>query len=612
MLSMLLAFSMSGCEMIHAKIHGYDRASPAPGTAGHPPQPKNSNAAKQRQPSRAPYEEPTKQVQATTPQRQTRGQVEQAQTTDFQRQTGEKLLETDLYELYGRSYSGSSWCFQGYEAAVKQIFKVGAEFVIKDDATYAERFEREILPILKARCRSLTRVDIDHYIKGVRIDQWMKEYGETDYSFSGKELALSHMNVTINPKGILTYTMYREESLAALRAKREALPQEIAKGEVIRNKWRKRAEESAAQQRAAEEAAEQKLAATNATADGQLRLSGIENEYKRLFLMIYDSDLVALSERKDIQDLPLLLYRSVIRRNDELCRASIKDAVPVVEKYKVYDHQEIEPFTGRVTEYYRWETRTTYMTPRYEGPFRSADGKSLLAVAKKVLPVITDPDLKRSTRHLGPFEAGIAQGMATFEVGLKEKERIEKAKTALSVMLPPESCGRPGPVQFMDNLTRYITHDYSDEYAKSINGTYPYTEKIGGESGESALIERFYKKIPPTFSPEFLVPAEDEEIVLWLNKDNERAGLKFAKIAKLNLMDLTPDHTNTKIKLPSDVQQAIEERKYFVVQCSYLIGRGSQTLYYWNAKGPLPSDSVQAFAKRNIFESRTSCPINGS
>ncbi len=559
--------------------------------------------------SGAPNRRSTNEGQAANREGPRRGPLKPpAQTTDPIRGTGEKLLETDLYELYGKSSYSGNWCFQDYEAGVKQIYKVDADFVIKDDEIYAQRFEQEILPVLKARCKSLKRVHIDHYIKGVRIDQWMKEYRE-DESMSEPEQPVSMMNVMINPEGMLTYTMYRHESLAALRAMREALPQQMAKDEEFRNRWKKRAEESTAQRRAAEEAAEQKLAEATVTADGQLSLSGIDNEHKRLFLMIYEGRHVELSKRNEIQDLPIILYRNAMSRYDKLCHKSFSDRIRVEETVEVFDHQEWNPLTRTMTTVTKKITDTSYMERRYEQAFRSTFGKNIVAALKHSQKDVNE----RVTRRPGLWNDILNKGAIMLEESQKERERIEKANASLQVLLSPEACGKPGIVRFMDNLNRHVTHDYSSdayEPAKPVNGSYPYTEKIGGESGHGAFIERAYEGVPPTFSPDFPVPSDGEEIFIWVNKDSGRKALRSVRISALALRDLTPDRTYTRIKLPDDVQQALEENKYFVVQCSYLHGPGEDLRYYWNANGSLPSESVRTFAKSNISEARMSCPIS--
>ncbi|MCC6140696.1 MAG: hypothetical protein IT389_08775 [Nitrospira sp.] len=209
-----------------------------------------------------------------------RASVGQSQTTAPIHGRGQKILETDLYELYWRASESGVCGWAGISAEVVQIFKVGPEFAIKDNIDYEERFEQEILPTLKAQCKLLSDVKIDHYIKGVKVDEWLQEYRE-DESMSDDERPLSTTNVTLNARGApVMYRMNGYGSLVELRTKRAALYPNVAKGELSAErrklnmaadeemrKWRKREEESALRQRAIEEEAEQKLAATNATAD---------------------------------------------------------------------------------------------------------------------------------------------------------------------------------------------------------------------------------------------------------------------------------------------------------------------------------------------------------
>lgn len=610
--SISLAFSISGCQPWHRTAP----TSPAPETPNRPPQATASNtrqatkeSANQRQPSRTSNREQTQQNQATDSQGPVRrGPLnEPAGITDPQRHAGEKLLETDLYELYGQSSYSGSWCFQGYEAGVKQIFKVDANFVIKDDETYAERFEREILPILRAQCKSLKKVSIYHFIKGVRIDQWMKEYRE-DESVSGPEQPLSMMAVQINPQGMLTYTMYRHESLAALRAKRDADAQARPLEEARQKRNKERAEEAAAKRAALEAAADERLAAMHATADGQLSLSGIDNEHKRLFLMIYDGDFVALSERKDIQDLPIILYRNAMFRYDKVCHKFFSDRVSVKETVEVFDHQEWNPLTRTMTPVNKKITDTSYMERRYEQAFRSTFGKNIVTALKHSQKDVNE----RVTRRPGLWDDILNKGKVMMEEASKEKERVEKGNASLDLLLSPDACGKPGIVRFMDNINRYVTHDFPSEvFAQPVNGTYPYTQDDTEYEGYQ-MIERFYQRVPRgTFSPEFPTLPHEKELFIWLNKDDYKTlGLRTIKITRLHLMDLTPDRTNTPTRLPPDVQQAIAEKKYVVVQCGYIAkGGGEMNFYYWSANGPVPSESVQTYAKKNISAPRMACPI---
>ncbi|MDF0667698.1 MAG: hypothetical protein P0119_16725 [Nitrospira sp.] len=538
--------------------------------------------------------------------------------------TWEKLLETDLYELYARNYE-KGWCFEGSHAWLRQVFKVGEDFVLVNDDTYTERFEREILPLVKARCNQLKTILVFNYIKGVRIDYpSLKESTEVQEIPGGnrrvpdlqdKDGSLSQTEVRIDYYGHHKYFMYGYESLLDLRTPRpepESQAQAIAKYEEVQDRWKKRADEAYARKRATEEAAEQKLAAMNRTGDGQLNLSGIDNEHKRLFLMIYDGNFLDLLEREDIQDLPLMMYRGMIMRNDKLCHDFLsRNAVTVEETWERLDHIDTNFLAGIVTEHYVKEKLIITMEPQYRNAFKFASNKNFKDnYLDKLISALTDPDQKINHRR-NPIESGWAKSKPFRDAMNELVRKIEKSKSALSQLLPRESCGKPGTVRFMDNMTRYVTNDYSKERPPSANGTYPYIEKIGGVSGRNAEIERFYENVPPTFSPDFPVPEEDEHIWIWINKNAERQALRSVSIKKFGLTHLTADRSYTSIMLPSYVRQALQEKKYSIAHCEYLVSSAAaKNLLYWNANGPLPPESVQTFAKKTIFAPRTSCPVN--
>lgn len=534
--------------------------------------------------------------------------------------TWEKLLETDLYELYAKNYE-KGWCYEGYLAWLKQVYNVGADYVFVNDDTYTKRFEQEILPILKARCSQLSKIKIYNYIKGVRIDYpSLTESPEVQEIPGGdrrvadlqdKDGSLNQTEVRINSWGN-QYFMYGYESLLDLRtprSEREGLNQNYAHSAKEWDKWEKREDEANRRQRATEEAAEQKLTAMNRTPDGQLNLSGIDNDHKRLFLMIYNGDFLDLSQREDIQDLPILMYRGMIIRNDKLCHDFLsRNAVTVEETWDRLDHIDRNFLAGIVTEHYVKEKLIITMEPQYRDAFKFASNKSFKDnVLDKLLSVLTDPDLKTNRRR-NPIESGAAQAKP-FRDAMKELEgKIEKVKTALTKLLPRESCGKPGRARFMDNLTRYVTSDYSKERPLLADGTYPYKEKIGRGSGPQ--IERFYENVPPTFSPDFPVPEDNELIWIWISKDSGRQGLRHVSTKKFDLSHLTADGSYSSIMLPAYVRQALQESKYFVAECGYLDGGAGPLRYYWNANGPLPPESIRVFAKKRVSEPRTSCPVN--
>lgn len=598
-ISIWCTLGLYGCQPWH-------RTTPSPKA-----QPPTNKPVKQDQPpsaSSAPSSEPINQA-PTYSRRPIPQPRKQGPATDSIRGAGEKILNTDSYELYWRASDSEICSWTGQVAEVVQVFNGGPELSIKDDIDYEERFEREILPALKTQCPSLRSVKVNHYIKGVRFNEWLKEHREDD-PMSGEERPLSTITAEMDAKGTQWYyRMNGYNSLSDLRRKREALYPNLAKNEAILNRWKQRAEESEAKQRAAEEAVEQKLVDTTTTADGQLPLMGIDNEHKKLFFMIYEGRYVELSERKALADVPMMMYRAMIIKNDTLCKDFLSpNAVTVKESWERLDHIDMDFLANIETRHYVKETLTVKMEPQYQHAFEFARNKDLKNVIDKVIPAITDPALKTPNRHRSPWESAAAKAKPGVDVMREQADRITKAKVALNTLLTRESCGTPGIARFMGNMARYITHQYSPtEYAQPANGTYPYKEKI---HADTAYIERFYVNVPPTFSPDFPVPVDGGKIAVYLNKGSERQGLKWLEVSLLSLRDLNPDRTYTKIKWPADVQQAMEEKKYSVVQCTYLDGRSGPSLYYWNGNGPLPSESVQDYAKNTISKARTSCPTS--
>lgn len=563
---------------------------PKPGTATFPGQQTAEKPWENKQPIRQPLPPKQPQMEKTF-------------------STFEKLLETDLYVLYGRN-TERGWCYEPDQVWLKQVYKVGADFVLVNNDTYRERLEREILPILKARCNQLRRIYIFNYIKGVRIDYpSLKESPEVQEIPGGNEVpnnidkggSLSQTEVKIDHWGNRKYFMYGYESLLDLRtprSEREGQSQVITNDEKVRDKWKKRADEAHARQRAAEE----KLAATNMTADGQLNLSGIDNEHKRLFLMIYNGNFHDLSEREDVRDLPIMIYRGMIIQNDKLCHDFLsRNAVTVVETWDRLDDISRGLF-GTVTKTYVREKFIITMEPHYRDTFIFSGNEYAAGLFGKFVSAVSE-NPKDSTENKRRWADAVV---------LEYRERAAKARAAIEILLPRKSCGSPGTVRFMDNMTRYVTSDYSK--SRLPNNDNSYTEKIH-VSGELS-VERFYDNVLPTFSPDFPLPEDDEHIMMWINKNAGRQGLSSVSIQKLSFVHLTPDRTYTSIMIPTYVRQALHEKKYSIAECTYLVGpataagTAAERVFYWNANGPLPSESVRAFAKQNVSEPRTSCPVN--
>lgn len=136
--------------------------------------------------------------------------------------TGARLFETSSYELYEYGMMSGRWC-ENSRAAVSLVLKVDADYVITDDDAYKRRFERELFPVIKQRCESVTGVSVYNYIKGVRIARDLKEYREDDQSFPGSERQLGTIRVDIDRQGGFHYqNLSSITSLADLRKRREA------------------------------------------------------------------------------------------------------------------------------------------------------------------------------------------------------------------------------------------------------------------------------------------------------------------------------------------------------------------------------------------------------
>jgi hypothetical protein len=124
-------------------------------------------------------------------------------------QAGPKLAETELYELYEYFiWNPKAGCFNSpnsnQDAAVSLVFKVDANYVITD-SVFKQRFEKEMLPVIRSRCGPVSRVNVFTYIKGVKIDRDFNEHSYDDPSFKGNEMPLAVIWVKIDGQGGITY-----------------------------------------------------------------------------------------------------------------------------------------------------------------------------------------------------------------------------------------------------------------------------------------------------------------------------------------------------------------------------------------------------------------------
>ena len=136
---------------------------------------------------------------------------------------GEKLAETDLYQLFGKA--GRRWCIpdrEGNYAYVSLVFKVNPGYVVKSDPEYKRRFETEMLPIVREHCHPLGKISIGNYIFGFRISDNYDDYAY-DQAMPGREIPLSEVLAYYDTHGDRGELHYASDalfsSLADLRKK---------------------------------------------------------------------------------------------------------------------------------------------------------------------------------------------------------------------------------------------------------------------------------------------------------------------------------------------------------------------------------------------------------
>jgi hypothetical protein len=146
---------------------------------------------------------------------------------------GDKLAETDLYQLFTKA---GSWCLrfkEGSFAYVSLVFKVDANYVVEVDDAYKRRFEQEILPIIQERCRPLKSVSIYHYIYGFRISSEHYRDYPYDAAMPGTEEPFSYTVVEFEGQAGLRYIFSgsTRKSLADLRKGRAEDEERVAKAQ---------------------------------------------------------------------------------------------------------------------------------------------------------------------------------------------------------------------------------------------------------------------------------------------------------------------------------------------------------------------------------------------
>ncbi len=499
---------------------------------------------------------------------------------------GPKLAETELYELYEYHHDNPrEECFNSPNstwATLSLVFKVDANYLIIADDVYKRRVENEILPILKQRCNAVNTIAIHNFIKGVRlIGRDTKEYSY-DEPTNDYEWYLNNIRIELNSQGRFTYfkQLGGWNSLADLR------------------KVRREEQETAARKRDAETAREReadRVAKMEYSSDGKLKLTDLT--HKNLFQQIYDGDFIGMLSQNSTYDyLPYLMYSGHISVYSKICRSSLSPSKVAIDIYSDR-HLRTEYGLFTKTEYYeRYLATTVYMEPKYEAAYRLSVPNSL----KKIYD-----SFKEKPIDMGMPAYFIMASSRALPLALDSRQLISN-----------NGCGSPSVITFTDNLTKFVTGQWSAETADG----YKYT----GWEGQDTV--RFYPKVPATFSPKFPVPKTDGSskifsVRIYLNESrldcceykNQNPGLKFIEI-----LPFAVGHDQEALgierwnysSLPQEIQTAIKEYKYYVAMCQYLEGDRAIEKLYWNANGPLPSAAVQDFVKDIIGKPRSQCPVN--
>jgi hypothetical protein len=485
---------------------------------------------------------------------------------------GDKLLETELYEAY--AHANRTFCYLNRdgsgEVSLALVFKVDANYVIDyDDDAYRQRFEKELLPLVKRGCPSVDRIDVYHYVKGVRIAaQDLEEYGY-DEEMPGDEKPLGHFIVSIDKQRGIGYSQFGdyERSLADLRRKRAT-------------KNGTPAPTPDASKASSEKSDEDRVEYTR---DGKLKLAGIE--HNKLFRQIYDGEFIRMS-REDPSDsyLPYLMFSGHISVYGDLCRSQLSPSAVGVDIYgERYLRTEYSAFTR--TEYYeRYLAKTVYMEPKYEAAYRLSVLTSLTKIYES---------WKRRPGDIGVPAYLILSTSRALPLLLDSRQLISD-----------NGCASPSTARFTENLHKYVTGNWNTMTADG----YAYDEKE-----YPTVIERAYVKVPPTFSPQFPDLSKKKNFRLVLNPGDERPGLKWVSIDRFG--DMNAEHLEDLATafFPAHVRSAVKEQKYYVASCTYHVFDGRQTfqdtVHYWVANAPLPPAPVQEYVKGVIRPPVDRCPV---
>lgn len=486
---------------------------------------------------------------------------------------GEKLLETDLYELY---FNGASGC-DYTSAQVVLIFKVTTNYIVTD-STFRQIFEKEILPAVERKCDSLRSIKVLQYVKGVRIGNNNKIYSyEQSLPSEVRETYLNSTEITINKKNPASYQYEREYlDVASLTDYRKRFAEVINTTTTINST--------------------KNSYLSNFTSDGKLNLTGISKDNKIFFHLIYDGEFAELSVPDEDEYMPYGMFSGFISQYGDICRSSLS---PSAIEVPFYDTRQLgttySPF-GRTEYYETYLAKIVYMEPKYEAMYRTTP---LIALQRMY---------EYSRQTSGKFDLNVLvsiteSSLKLIPLALDSQQLISENK-----------CGSPAMIRFINNLHNFVSGNWD---AKTKNG-YLFTERE-----YSSKIKRNHPKVPPTFSPDFLIPSgkiievtlnspyAPQEYGTYLSKSQ---GLRMIVVEKLGRSESLVNELNKKLVFPTPqyVWDALREQKYYVARCNYLLKSEEKTeqkdFYFWVAQGPLPSTQVQSFLKDIIREPRTSCP----
>ena len=142
---------------------------------------------------------------------------------------GEKLAETDLYQLFGKA--GRRWCIpdpKGNYAYVSVVFKVDPNYVIRVDSEYKQRFESEMLPIIRERCHPLGTISIENYVRGFRISADDYRDYAYDVAMPGHEIPLSSVLAYFGERDNSSGLQYGDASAKSLVGLRRSVTEDQA------------------------------------------------------------------------------------------------------------------------------------------------------------------------------------------------------------------------------------------------------------------------------------------------------------------------------------------------------------------------------------------------